>query len=70
MVMRGAPYRYRRGHTPLLIALASVAIFSRSLKRLTFAQAIARDNADLLLVQKSRLFRTKQALWRQIEAVV
>lgn len=39
-------------------------------KRLSFADALAPDNAKLLRVQKSRLFKVKQALWPQIEAVI
>lgn len=39
-------------------------------KRLTFAQALAPDNTSILRVQKSRLFKVKQALWPQIEAVI
>lgn len=39
-------------------------------KRLTFAEALAPDNAKMLRVQKSRLFKVKQALWPQIEAVI
>jgi hypothetical protein len=42
-------------------------MFSR---RLTFTQALAPDNMDILRVQKSRLFRVKQALWSQIERVI
>jgi CobQ/CobB/MinD/ParA nucleotide binding domain len=36
----------------------------------TFAQALAHNNTDILRVQKSRLFRVKQAVWSQIEIVV
>ena len=39
-------------------------------KRLTFTQALAPDNTNILRVQKSRLFRVKQAVWPQIELVV
>lgn len=39
-------------------------------KRLSFTDALAPDNAKLLRVQKSRLFKVKQALWPQIEAVI
>lgn len=39
-------------------------------KRLSFAEALAPDNAKMLRVQKSRLFKVKQALWPQIEAVI
>lgn len=39
-------------------------------KRLSFAQALAPGNAQLLRVQKSRLFKVKQALWPQIERVI
>jgi hypothetical protein len=39
-------------------------------QRLTFAQALARDNDRILLVQKSRLFRVRGALWPQIENVI
>jgi hypothetical protein len=39
-------------------------------KRLTFTQALAPSNADILRVQKSRLFRVRQALWPQIERVI
>lgn len=39
-------------------------------KRLTFAQALAPENTAILRVQKSRLFRVKQALWPQIERAV
>ncbi len=35
-------------------------------RRLTFARALAPDNTDILRVQKSRLFRIRQALWPQI----
>jgi hypothetical protein len=39
-------------------------------RRLTFAQALAPENTDILRVQKSRLFKIRQAVWRQIERVV
>ena len=39
-------------------------------RRLTFTQALARENTDILRVQKSRLFKIKQAVWPQIERVV
>jgi hypothetical protein len=39
-------------------------------KRLTFAQALAPDNTNILRVQKSRLFKMKQAIWPQIDRVV
>jgi len=39
-------------------------------KRLTFTRALAPDNTNILRVQKSRLFRVKQAVWPQIELVV
>jgi len=38
-------------------------------KRLTFTQALAPDNTNILRVQKSRLLRVKQAVWPQIELV-
>ena len=39
-------------------------------KRLTFTQALAADNTHILRVQKSRLFRIRQALWPQIDRVI
>jgi hypothetical protein len=39
-------------------------------KKMTFTQALDRENTNILRVQKSRLFRVKQAIWPQIEAVV
>lgn len=39
-------------------------------RRLTFTQALAPDNTNILRVQKSRLFRIRQALWPQIERVI
>jgi CobQ/CobB/MinD/ParA nucleotide binding domain len=39
-------------------------------KKLTFAAALARENTSILRVQKSRLFKVKQQLWPQIEAVI
>jgi hypothetical protein len=39
-------------------------------RRLTFAQALAPENTDILRVQKSRLFKIRQAIWPQIERVV
>ncbi len=38
-------------------------------RRLTFAQALAPDNINILRVQKSRLSRIRQGLWPQIERV-
>jgi hypothetical protein len=43
------------------------AMFAR---RLTFARALAPDKANILRVQKSRLFRIRQALWPQIARVL
>jgi hypothetical protein len=39
-------------------------------RRLTFTQALAPENTDILRVQKSRLFKIRQAVWPQIERVV
>ena len=39
-------------------------------RRLTFTQALALENTDILRVQKSRLFKIRQAVWPQIERVV
>lgn len=39
-------------------------------RRLTFARALAPDNTNVLRVQKSRLFRIRQALWPQIARVL
>lgn len=39
-------------------------------RRLTFARALAPDNSNVLCVQKSRLFRIRQALWPQIARVL
>jgi hypothetical protein len=69
-------YIDNRGRIFALVRLAALSeeatadlrdMFSR---RLTFAQALAPDNTNILRVQKSRLFRVKQALWPQIELVV
>lgn len=38
-------------------------------RRLSFAQALAPENTTILRVQKSRLFRFKQAIWPEIERV-
>lgn len=39
-------------------------------RRMTFTQALAAENTDILRVQKSRLFKIRQAVWPQIERVV
>jgi hypothetical protein len=39
-------------------------------KRMTFAQALEKDNTAILRMQKSRLFKMKHVLWPQIEAVI
>jgi hypothetical protein len=39
-------------------------------KRMTFDQALARDNTSILRVQKSRLFRFREAVWPAIERVI
>lgn len=39
-------------------------------KRLTFAAALAPDGGGMLLVQRSRLFRVRAALWSQFEEVL
>jgi hypothetical protein len=39
-------------------------------RRLTFMQALAPKNSDILRVQKSRLLKIRQAVWPQIERVV
>jgi len=39
-------------------------------KRLTFVQALAADNTNILRLQNSRLFRIRQAVWPQIERVI
>jgi CobQ/CobB/MinD/ParA nucleotide binding domain len=39
-------------------------------KRMTFDQALARENTNILRVQKSRLFKFKEAVWPAIERVI
>ena len=39
-------------------------------KKITFAQALERENTGILRMQKSRLFKMRQALWPQIERVI
>ena len=39
-------------------------------KRMTFDQALARDNTSILRVQKSRLFKFREAVWPAIERVI
>jgi hypothetical protein len=39
-------------------------------KRMTFEQALARDNTSILRVQKSRLFRFRETIWPAIERVI
>jgi len=39
-------------------------------RRLTFEQALARDNTSILRVQKSRLFKYRQRIWPAIEGVI
>jgi hypothetical protein len=39
-------------------------------KKMTFAQALKKDNTSILRMQKSRLFKIKQTLWPQIEQVI
>ncbi len=39
-------------------------------KRLTFDQALARENTSILRVQKSRLFKFREAVWPEIARVI
>ena len=39
-------------------------------KRMTFAQALQKENTAILRMQKSRLFKMRAALWPQIERVI
>jgi hypothetical protein len=39
-------------------------------KKMTFAQALQKENTSILRMQKSRLFKMQQALWPQIEQVI
>lgn len=55
---------------PMLSEQASADLHMMFEGRLTFARALARDNTNVLSVQKSRLFRIRQALWPQIARVL
>lgn len=66
-------------HKERIFALVRLAVLSEEAtsdlrdmfsKRLTFEQALAPENTSILRVQKSRLFRIKQAVWPQLERVV
>ncbi len=39
-------------------------------KKMTFAKALEKENTSILRMQKSRLFKIRQALWPQIERVI
>jgi hypothetical protein len=39
-------------------------------KRISFADALKRDNSSMLRMQKSRLFKLREALWPQIQQVI
>jgi hypothetical protein len=39
-------------------------------RRLTFDQALARENTSILRVQKSRLFKYREAVWPAIGRVI
>lgn len=49
---------------------ASADLQTMFASHLTFTRALAPDNANILCVQKSRLFRIRQALWPQIARVL
>ena len=55
---------------PMLSEQASADLHMMFDKRLTFARALVRNNTNVLSVQKSRLFRIRQALWPQIARVL
>jgi hypothetical protein len=55
---------------PMVSEEASADLRDMIAKRLTFDQALARDNTSILRVQKSRLFRFKEAVWPAIERVI
>jgi hypothetical protein len=55
---------------PMVSEEASSDLRDMISKRLTFDQALAPDNTSILRVQKSRLFRFKQAVWPAIERVI
>lgn len=55
---------------PLVSEEASSDLRDMVSRRLTFGQALARDNTAILRVQKSRLFRFKEMVWPAIERVI
>jgi len=55
---------------PMLSEEATSDLRDMLSRRLTFTQALAPENTDILRVQKSRLFKIRQAVWPQIERVV
>jgi hypothetical protein len=55
---------------PMVSEEASSDLRDMIAKRLTFDQALARENTSILRAQKSRLFRFKEAVWPAIERVI
>ena len=55
---------------PMVSEEASSDLRDMIAKRLTFDQALARENTSILRVQKSRLFSFKEAVWPAIERVI
>jgi hypothetical protein len=55
---------------PMVSEEASTDLRDMITRRLTFDQALARDNTSILRVQKSRLFKFREAIWPAIERVI
>jgi hypothetical protein len=55
---------------PMISEEATSDLRDMMAKRMTFDQALARDNTSILRVQKSRLFRFKETVWPAIERVI
>ena len=57
-------------HLPWLSEEVSTDLRDMVGRRLTFEQALARDNTSILRVQKSRLFKYRETVWPEIERVI
>jgi hypothetical protein len=55
---------------PMVSEEASSDLRDMIAKRLTFHQALARENTSILRVQKSRLFKFREAVWPEIARVI
>ncbi|HUZ64832.1 MAG TPA: conjugal transfer protein TraL [Acetobacteraceae bacterium] len=57
-------------HLPMVSEEASTDLRDMIARRLTFDQALARENTTILRVQKSRLFKYREAVWPEIGRVI